>query len=75
MKAIYKELVGYANGSLDDHIWRTVIVADETPASLTIDGADVDGLGDTDVIAAGSVLITPDANYIAFEDGAFTEKE
>ena len=75
MKAICKELVGYANGSLDDHIWRTVIVADETPASLTITGADVDGMQDNDVLAVGSVLITPDKNYIAFADGVFTQKE
>lgn len=53
---------------------RVVIVSDETPASLTIDGSDVDGLSDADVIAVGSVLITPDKNYIAFEDGVFTEK-
>ncbi len=54
---------------------RVVLLSDETPASLTITGADVPGLNNDDVIAAGSVLITPSANYIAFEDGAFTEKE
>ena len=54
---------------------RVVIVADETPASLEIDGSDVDEMGEYDVIAVGSVLITPGKNYIAFEDGTFTEKE
>jgi hypothetical protein len=54
---------------------RVVLLSAETPASLTITGADVEGLNSGDVIAMGSVLITPDANYIAFEDGVFTEKE
>ena len=53
---------------------RAVILSEDTPSSLSITGADVDGLGDDDVLAAGSVLITPSANYIAFEEGVFTEK-
>ena len=54
---------------------RVVLLSDSTPSSLAITGADVEGLNASDVIAAGSVLITPGANYIAFEDGVFTEKE
>jgi hypothetical protein len=54
---------------------RCVLISGTTPDSLTIDGGDVEGMNDGDVIAAGSVLITPDKNYIAFTDGAFTEKE
>ena len=54
---------------------RVVLLSDDTPASLTVTGADVAGLNSDDVIAVGSVLITPTANYIAFEDGEFTEKE
>lgn len=54
---------------------RVVLLSDSTPASLTVTGADVEGMSQGDVIAAGSVLITPGANYIAFEDGVFTEKE
>jgi hypothetical protein len=54
---------------------RALILSDDTPASLSIDGGDVEGMNDGDVIAAGSVLITPDKNYIAFTDGTFTEKE
>lgn len=54
---------------------QCVLLSPDTPASLTITGADVEGLNDSDVIAVGSVLITPTANYIAFEDGEFTEKE
>lgn len=54
---------------------RVVLLSDDTPASLTITGADVPGLNNDDVIATGSVLITPTANYIAFTDGEFTEKE
>lgn len=54
---------------------QCVLLADEAPASLEISGADVEGLNDNTVIAAGSVLITPGANYIAFTDGVFTKKE
>lgn len=55
-------------------IIRAVILADETPASLTIDGSDVDGLSDDDILAPGSIIISPSKNYIAFEEGVFTEK-
>ena len=54
---------------------RVVLLSNTAPASTTITGADVEGLNDDDVIAAGSVLITPGANYIAFTDGEFTKKE
>jgi hypothetical protein len=53
---------------------RVVLLSDSAPASLTVTGADVPGMNADDVIATGSVLITPSANYIAFEDGVFTEK-
>ena len=53
---------------------RVVLLSGETPASLTITGADVAGMSQGDVIAMGSVLITPTANYIAFTDGVFTRK-
>jgi len=53
---------------------RGILLSSERPSSLEITGADVDGLNDDDIIAAGSVLITPNANFIAFEDGVFTEK-
>ena len=49
------------------------LVADSTPASLSITGADVQGLADDFVIAAGSQLITPDNYYIALTDGEFTQ--
>lgn len=54
---------------------KAVILSDSTPASLNITGADVDGLANDFVLAQGSILITPGANYIAFEDGVFSEKE
>ena len=53
---------------------RAVLLADAAPATLTLTGADVPGLNTGDVIAAGSVLIAPEANYIAFTDGVFTQK-
>lgn len=55
---------------------RVVLLSDQDiDTSGTMTGANVPGLKTDDVIAAGSVLITPGANYIAFEDGVFTEKE
>ena len=51
-----------------------VVLSDETPASLEIDGGDVTGLPSDYVLAAGSMLITPSADYIAFTDGVFTQK-
>ena len=51
------------------------ILHGDTPESLEIDGSDVDGLPDEYTLAAGSLLITPDKDYIAFEDGVFTEKQ
>ncbi len=53
-------------------IVRAVILSDDTPSSLTIDGSDVDGLGDDDVLAPGSKIITPSEEYVAFEEGTFT---
>ena len=54
------------------------ILSDDTPSSLTISGADVDGLPDDYVISPGSVIITPEANYICFSesggDSIFIEK-
>lgn len=67
MKAVSVEWVDVNKGIV-------TIVSDTTPSSLTITGADVDGLKDDYVIAAGSVLVTPDENYIAFADGEFTQK-
>lgn len=54
--------------------WQVVIMSQSTPASLNLTGADVDGMEDTSVIAAGSVLLTPDKTYLAFVDGTFTER-
>lgn len=53
---------------------RCVLLSSTAPSSLTITGSDVEEMKDTDIIAMGSVLITPNKNYIAFEDGQFTEK-
>lgn len=53
---------------------RVVLLGDGEPASLALSGADVEGMNPGDVIARGSVLITPEANYIAFTDGTFTRK-
>lgn len=57
--------------------YRCLVLSTEDPASdpLTLTGADVSGLNNNDVIAAGSLLISPGANYIAFGDGSFSEKE
>ena len=54
--------------------WQVVLTADADPDTLNLTGADVDNLNDELGLAAGSVLITPSSNYIAFEDGVFTLK-
>ena len=54
---------------------RVVLLSDDDAGdSVELTGANVPGLNSDDVIAAGSVLITPEANYIAFTDGTFTKK-
>lgn len=67
MRAVYTEWV-------DENKGIVTIMSSDTPVSLNITGADVDGLPDNYIVAAGSVIVTPDTNYIAFEDGVFTEK-
>lgn len=67
MKAVSVEWVDVNKGIV-------LVVSSTTPSSLNITGADVDGLKDDYVLAAGSVLVTPSKNYIAFADGVFTEK-
>lgn len=54
--------------------WKAILTDTDDPVSLNISGADVDNLNDNIGIAAGSLLITPSSNYIAFEDGVFTQK-
>lgn len=55
---------------------RVVLLVDQDAGdSVEITGAQIPGLNSDDVIAAGSVLITPSANFIAFSDGVFTRKE
>lgn len=53
---------------------KAVFLSTDTPSSLEISGEDVEGMSEGEVIAVGSVLITPTANYIAFTDGVFTQK-
>ena len=54
--------------------WIATISSETTPAELTITGADVENMTDGDILAAGSVIITPSENFYAFEDGTFTQK-
>lgn len=54
--------------------YLAVIVSEEAPADTDVTGADVEGMSDDDRLAAGSVIITANGNYIAFEDGSFTKK-
>lgn len=70
MDCIKKEFV---RTDADGHKWwRVVLTATEAPDSLQLTGADVDGMDDNIRFEAGSVLLTPDGNYIAFEDGNFS---
>ena len=47
------------------------IMSDVEPASLTVTGADVEGMADVDIVACGSQIISPTDTYLAFEDGLF----
>lgn len=58
-----------------DKWWLCVIVHDSELDKYDLTGADVDGMEDDDRIAAGSLIATPTANYIAFQDGIFTQSE
>ena len=48
------------------------IEGDAAPVSLTITGADVEGMNGDDRLAAGSTIYTPEGSYIALEDGVFS---
>ena len=55
--------------------WQVLLLSDTEPASLTLTGADVEGMNDNDIIAVGSVLATPSKTYIVFgADGTFIER-
>ena len=71
-----KQITGYSGNAIgwDGETVQAVIVADDTPSSLTIDATDVNGLGDYTKLAAGSVIITPDDDYIAFTGPAANGK-
>ena len=53
--------------------WRVILTADAEPDSLELTGADVSDLASNVRFAAGSVLLTPSANYVAYVDGTFGE--
>ena len=55
--------------------WLAVIMHDAELDVFQLTGADVEGMNDDDLIAAGSIVCTPTANYISFEDGIFTKSE
>lgn len=56
--------------------WYLCIIANESELdTFAFTGADVEGMGDDDLIAPGSIVITPTANYIAFEGGIFTQSQ
>ena len=50
------------------------LIADDEPSSLAISGADVDGMNNDDVLAAGSTVRWPGGSAILYEDnGSFVE--
>lgn len=69
MECIKKEFVRTdANGR---KWWRVILTAMETPEKLILSGADVDGMDDSIGFESGSVLITPDGEFVACEDENF----
>jgi len=71
MKTIQSEYVRTDENNKD--WWRCIIVAESDPDNKSISGADVEGVPDEDGIAAGSVLLTPSANYVFYADGTAGE--
>lgn len=45
----------------------------EPVTTLPTSGADIEGAADDVIIARGSVLMTPDKKYFAYDDNAFQE--
>lgn len=71
IKIIDGELINRVNGQAR---WQLTLVSEEEPTSMSITGADVEGMDDADIVAVGSVLMTAASKYIAFEDGVLTQK-
>ena len=55
--------------------WLCVILHTDVLTNFQLTGADVEGMEDDDLIAAGSIICTPTANYIAYEDGTFAQSQ
>ena len=62
------------NRPKDEDWFICTIIGDEDIDQSYITGADVIGMSPDDRIAVGSVILTPSARYIAFEDENFTQK-
>ena len=62
------------NKTEDGDRWQAVLVSDEEPENLELSGVDVEEMNNSDILAVGSVLVTPSKDYIAMEDGVFTQK-
>lgn len=52
---------------------KVTIASDTEPTSLTITGADVDGLPNDYVLSVGSMLFASGKVYIATADGSFSD--
>lgn len=61
-------------GDPSERRYMVTIMSDSDPVSLSINGSDVIGMEDGDIIACGSQIITPTDVYLAFQDGEFIVK-
>ena len=59
---------------IDQQRGRAVILSETVPEDLTITGADVEDMRDDYTIAEGSILVTPEKYFVAYEDNHFTEQ-
>lgn len=75
MVLVESKFVGY-NGS-GKRVIQSVIISDDTPATLPTDGSTVTGMSADDVFAPGSlmIIVNDDAVYLAGEDGTFVLQE
>ena len=72
LRVIYSQKVTDRPEGEDWH--KCLIMGDEDITQAYITGADVLGMSPDDRLAVGSVIVTPGAKYIAFEDEMFTQK-
>lgn len=72
MRLIYSE---FCKKDAQGEWWRIIAVNEAELDKFDLTGADIDGMEDSQLIAEGSIILTPTANYVTFEGGQFTQSQ